>query len=138
MGLQTGVKKLDKSVAEATSQRKEENEEHKALIAADSTAKDVLKWAKNRLNKFYNPALYKPPPKRELSEEDQIVVNMGGAAPPTPPPGGIAGTGIGALAQVRIHSHASVSGALPPPPETFGAYTKKSENSQGVIAMIDL
>merc|ERR1712066_42432 len=28
--------------------------------------------------------------------------------------------------------------APPPPPETFGPYTKKSESSTGVIAMIDL
>merc|ERR1719284_1297315 len=28
--------------------------------------------------------------------------------------------------------------APPPPPETFGAYSKKSEESGGVIAMIDM
>merc|ERR1712079_608764 len=28
--------------------------------------------------------------------------------------------------------------APPPPPETFGAYTKKSEDSMGVMSMIDL
>merc|ERR1719284_113039 len=28
--------------------------------------------------------------------------------------------------------------APPPPPETFGAYSKKSEESNGVIAMIDM
>ena len=31
---------------------------------------DLLKFANNRLNKFYNPKLYKAPPERELSEEN--------------------------------------------------------------------
>jgi len=79
------------------------------------------------LNKFYNPKLYKPPPKRVLSEEDQIVVNMGGTLAPTNAPGGIAGTGI-ALSQV----------APPPPPEANLAFKKSGEESNGVIAMIDL
>merc|ERR1719478_904189 len=96
-------------------------------MANDGAAKDLLAFAKNRLNKFYNPALYKAPPKRELSEEDRITVNMGGTLAPTAAPGGIAGTGIG-LAQV----------APPPPPEANLAYKKSGEESNGVIAMIDL
>merc|ERR1719171_1291091 len=84
------------------------------------------------MNKFYNPKLYKPPPKRELTEEERITLNMGGTLAPTNPPAGIAGTGI-ALAQVseRVHVAASLAGsaAPPPPPETFGAYSKKSEES---------
>merc|ERR1712151_504337 len=58
--LTAGIKALDKSVAEATTQRKEENTEYKALIASDTAATQVLEFAKNRLNKFYNPKLYKP------------------------------------------------------------------------------
>merc|ERR1712232_718353 len=57
--------------------------------------------------------------------------NMGGTLAPTAAPGGIAGTGIAVMAQVKAHD------APPPPPETFGAYSKKSEESGGVIAMID-
>merc|ERR1719363_36728 len=127
--LEAGIKALDKSVAEATEQRKQENAEYKELMASDSAAKEVLGWAKNRLNKFYNPKLYKPPPKRELSEEERITVNMGGTLAPTTL-GGIAGTGIGAaLVEIRSHAHtrADHTEAPPPPPETFGPYTKKSE-----------
>merc|ERR1740138_725448 len=80
------------------------------------------------MNKFYNPKLYKAPPKRELSEEERITLNMGGTLAPTAAPGGIAGTGVTAL---------QTAGAPPPPPETFGAYSKKSEESNGVLAMID-
>merc|ERR1719478_1051444 len=94
-----GIKDLDKDVAEATQQRKEENEEYTETMAADTAAEELLQLAKNRLNKFYNPKLYKPPPKRELSGEERIVVSMGGTAPPTAPPGGIAGTGVAVLAQ---------------------------------------
>merc|ERR1719482_1744337 len=124
-----GIKDLDKAVAEATETRKEENEEYTETMAADTAAEELLQLAKNRLNKFYNPKLYKPPPKRELSGEERIVVSMGGTAPPTAPPGGIAGTGVAVLAQRE---------APPPPPETYGAYAKKGEESSGVIAMIDL
>merc|ERR1719281_2307710 len=53
------------------------------------------------MNKFYNPKLYKPPPKRELTEEERITLNMGGTLAPTNPPGGIAGTGISLLQGAR-------------------------------------
>jgi len=55
------IKKLDKSVAEATEQRKSEHEDFTGLIASDSAAKELLEFAKNRLQKFYNPKLYKAP-----------------------------------------------------------------------------
>merc|ERR1719353_67570 len=57
--LKDTIKALDKSVAEATEQRKEENEDFTELMASDSAAKEILGFAKNRLNKFYNPKLYK-------------------------------------------------------------------------------
>merc|ERR1711957_324878 len=127
--LEAGIKALDKSVAEATEQRKEENAAFKELMANDSAAKEVLAFARNRLNKFYNPKLYTAPPKRDLSEEDRITVNMGGTLAATAAPGGIAGTGIEAM---------QVEEAPAPPPKSFKAYTKKSEESNGVIAMINL
>merc|ERR1712032_1393331 len=61
--LKAGIKALDKMVTEATEQRKEENEDFKELMASDTAAKELLKFAKNRLNKFYNPKLYKAPPR---------------------------------------------------------------------------
>merc|ERR1719293_501998 len=132
--LVASIKELDKSVAEATELRKEENAAFTELMASDSKAKDLLNFVKNKLNKFYNPKLYLPPPKQELSAEDQIVVNFGGTAPPTPAPGGIAGTGV--FAQVSARSQ--LKDAPPPPPETFGAYSKKTEETTGVIAMMDM
>merc|ERR1719394_1712214 len=107
--LKKGIKALDKAVAEATEQRKEENAEYKELKQSDTAAKEILLFAKNRLNKFYNPKLYKPPPKVELSSEDRIYGNMGGELS-TAAPTGIAGTGITAFAQVSMHK------AAPGPP----------------------
>merc|ERR1740121_2098236 len=121
--LESGIGALDKAVAEATKQRQDENAEYKALMASDTAAKEVLAFAKNRLNKFYNPKLYKAPPKTELSAEDRIYSNEGGELT-TAAPGGIAGTGI-SFAQVSLHTHIT---AVPiPSPETWGAYSTKSE-----------
>mmetsp|Transcript_44484 Transcript_44484/g.70453 ORF Transcript_44484/g.70453 Transcript_44484/m.70453 type:complete len:712 (-) Transcript_44484:73-2208(-) len=136
--LTSSIKALDKAVASATSQRKEENEDFTELMASDSAAKELLNFAKNRLNKFYNPKLYKAPPKRVLSEEDRITVSMGGTLAPTAAPGGIAGTGVTVLADVSQHSQDNNGVKPPPPPEAPGAYKKKGEETNGVIAMIDL
>jgi len=78
--LSDGIKALDKSVAEATEQRKEENEDYTALMASDAAAKELIEFAKNRLNKFYNPKLYKPP-----AEGFAQVHAHTGEAPPPPP-----------------------------------------------------
>merc|ERR1719443_2459296 len=98
--LEDGITALDKSVAEATEQRKKEHEEYAALMAANGAAKELILFAKNRMQKFYNPKLYKPPPKRELTEEERITLNNGGTLAPTAGPAGIAGTGIAVFAQM--------------------------------------
>jgi len=126
--LTKGVTQLDAQVAEATSTREAEHSSYTETMAADQAAVQLIGLAKNRMNRFYNPAMYVEAPKRQLSQEDAIVVGMGGTAPPTPAPGGIAGTGITALVQ----------DAPAPPPEAVRAYQKKGEESTGVIAMMDL
>merc|ERR1719335_1093936 len=136
--LEAGIKDLDKSVAEATEQRQEENAAFKEMMASDSAAKELIGVAKNRLNKFYNPKLYKAAPKRELSAEDRVVVEMGGTVAPTNAPGGISGTGITAFVQVHAHTQHKHKVAPPPPPEAVGAYSKKSGESGGVMAMMDM
>jgi len=127
--LQEGIFDLDKQVIKATEQRKEENAEYTDLMASNTAATEIIGIAKNRLQKFYNPKLYKPPPKRELTEEERITLNMGGTLAPTNMPGGIGNTGVTVLAQ---------KDAPPPPPETFGAYKKKGEESSGVMRMMDM
>jgi len=120
---------MGKQVTEATEQRKEENAEFVETSAANNAAVEILGFAKNRLNKFYNPKLYKAPPKRERSEEEKISEDLGGATPPpTEAAGGIAGTGVTVLAQADPG----------PAPKTFGKYEKKGEESSGVIALVDM
>jgi len=102
--LDDGIRALDKSVAEATEQRKEENTDYKELMANNGAAKELIGFAKNRLNKFYNPKLYKEPAAE-------------------------------APALVGIAAHGGV--APPPPPAAVEAYSKKGEESNGIIAMMD-
>merc|ERR1719245_18946 len=117
--LEAGIAALDKAVAEATEQRKQEHADFNDMVASDTAAKELLGWAKNRLNKFYNPKLYVAPAKRELTAEGRIAESISGTEAPTEAPGGIADTGIAVFSEVSAHV------APPPPPETFGAYTKK-------------
>jgi septal ring factor EnvC (AmiA/AmiB activator) len=135
--LEDGIMALDREVAGATVQRKEEHEDYVAELAANQAASGIIDFAKNRLQKFYNPKLYKPPPKRELSEEERITLNMGGTLAPTNPPGGIAGTGI-AFLQIRNRDDTNAVAPPPPPPEAPGAYKKKGQESGGVLAMMDM
>merc|ERR1719311_1904920 len=50
--LEDGIRALDKSVAEATENRKEEHEEYAELMASDGAAKELILYAKNRMQKF--------------------------------------------------------------------------------------
>jgi len=110
--LEDGIVALDKSVAEATVQRKEENEDYTELMASDTAAQQLLEMAKNRLNKFYNPKLYKPPPTTPAPNADWAHLELGQESAKQPV-------------------------VLTPPPETWGKYSKKGEESNSVIAMID-
>merc|ERR1719350_1834523 len=121
-----GIKNLDKSVAEATENRKAENAAYKELMAADTAVEKLLAMAGNRLAKFYTPKLYVAPPKEELSAEQRIAVNMGSEAAPA----------TAMFAQIKQHDAGSV--APPPPPETWGAYKKKGEEHGGVVAMLNM
>jgi len=127
--LGAGIKSLDKSVAEATEQRKEENADYTELMASDAAAKELLGFAKNRLNKFYNPKLYKGPPKRVLTDEDRATLAAGGTlAPIEAPSGGIANTGVTVLADINKHGVAP-----PPPPATAGAFKKRTSGTTNAI-----
>merc|ERR1719301_224493 len=136
--LSAEIKALDKAVAEATEQRKEEHATVLQAQAENQAATQLVEAAKNKLYKFYNPTMYKALERRELTEEERIAVTAGAPDPrdaeEAMPATGIAGTGITVFAQVRAASNA----APPPPPETFGAYTKKTGKSNGVIALMDM
>jgi len=138
--LKKGIKELDVAVEDATTQRKDAHKEFVETTSMNNGALQLLDVAKNRLNKFYNPALYKAPERRELTEEERIYVNAGGADPrdaeEAVPKGGIAGTGVAVFLQLRSRrSSDQDDDAPPPPPETVDAYTKK--DSSGPVALID-
>merc|ERR1719287_309787 len=77
--LEDGIKALDKQVAEATEERKTEHTDNTETLANDNAAKELIGMAKNRMNKFYNPKLYKPPP---TSEAPAVFAQRAGVAPP--------------------------------------------------------
>merc|ERR1719359_285331 len=71
--LQSEVKALDKAVAEATEQRKEEHGEYLTLQQENSAAVQLIEKAKNRLFKFYRPNLHKEAPAKELTDEEKLL-----------------------------------------------------------------
>merc|ERR1719311_1345192 len=115
--LTSEVAELDKMVADATEQRKEEHAAFVEMLQLNEVAVGLIGKAKQRLQKFYNPTLYKAPPKKEMTMEEKILA-------------------AGTFAQVRAHDASDV--APPPPPETFGAYEKKGEKSAGVMGLMDM
>merc|ERR1719156_213392 len=112
--LEAEIKDLDKSVAQATEQRKEEHEDFTESTQLNEAAMQLIEKAKNRLQKFYNPTLYKAPPKTENTMEEKII---------------IAGT------FVQVHSHNSDDDALS---ATLNAPYEKSEKSAGVIGLMGM
>merc|ERR1719327_158 len=129
--LQKEIKDLDKAVAEATEQRKNEHSEFLTFQTENNAALQLIEKAKNRLNKFYRPTLYKEAPKRELTDEEKILAASGRsdmiatAAPELIP---------GTTQAVFVQVHA----APPPPPATWDAYKKKEGKSNGVIGLMDM
>merc|ERR1719316_1357072 len=131
--LKKGIEELDEAVTEATKQRKDEHKEFVQTAAENNAALQLLEVAKNRLNKFYNPTVYKAPERRELTEEERIYVNSGGADPRDAEEAAVAGTGIGVTVFAQVA--AKFRDAPPPPPETVDAYAKK--DASGPTALID-
>merc|ERR1719380_585670 len=73
----------------------------------------LVEKAKNRMQKFYNPTLYKAPPKKEMSMEEKIMQ-------------------AGSFVQLRRSDVAP-----PPAPEMPSGPVKKNAKSAGVIGMMD-
>jgi len=120
--LEKGIVELDKSVVAATKQRREENQEFKDGYATNSAAKDLLVTAKKRLNQFYNPSM-------------AFLAATGDHTKDA------SSTALIEIAEHAEHTHSTVQGTVqapPPPPATWNAYAKKSQESTGVIAMLDL
>merc|ERR1719299_157070 len=111
-GLEASIAALDKEVADATEQRKEEHASYVEQMQMNEAAMGLVEKAKNRMQKFYNPTLYKAPPKTENTMEEKIIE-------------------AGTFAQIRMHV------APPPAPEMPSGPVQKSGKSAGVIGMMD-
>jgi predicted nucleic acid-binding Zn-ribbon protein len=77
--LSDGIKALDKQVAEATENRKEESAEYKEEMGMNVAAKKIMEMAKSRLAKFYSP---------KAAAASLVTVSSHAveeAAPPPPP-----------------------------------------------------
>jgi len=119
--LQQDIKDLDKTVAQATEQRKEEHADFQESQQLNEAAVQLVGKAKNRMQKFYNPSQYKAPPKVERSMEEKIM-------------------DAGSFAQIRAHAKDEEDSDVAPPqaPETFSGEVKKNEKSAGVIGLMDM
>merc|ERR1719450_1630982 len=111
--LGASISALDKSVADATEQRKEEHAAYVAQMQMNEAAMGLVEKAKNRMQKFYNPTLYKAPPKTENTMEEKIIE-------------------AGTFVQLRRSDVAP-----PPAPEMPSGLVQKSGKSAGVIGMMD-
>jgi hypothetical protein len=109
--LQSGIAALDKDVATATEMRKTEHAEYLETVQLTEAAIQLIGKAKNRLQKFYNPALHKNP--EPAPEEEEAA----------------------AASFLQVVAHV----APPEAPETFsGPYEKKGQKSGGVMALMDM
>jgi len=115
--LETDIKDLDKAVAQATEQRKEEHEDFTESQQLNEAAMQLIEKAKNRLQKFYNPTLYKAPPKTENTMEEKII-------------------DAGTFVQIKAHDQEDSDADTPP--ATWSSLYQKSEKSAGVIGLMDM
>merc|ERR1719207_405297 len=112
--LEASIAGLDKAVFEATADRKTAHAEYVESLQLTEAAVGLIGKAKNRLMKFYNPTVYKAPPKKEATMEEKIIASYGGF--------------------VQIQRHASTKRQMPDIPELP---EKKESNSGGVVALMD-
>merc|ERR1719388_780528 len=119
--LEQDIKDLDKSVAQATEQRKEEHADFQESQQLNEAAVQLVGKAKNRLQKFYNPSMYKAPPKTENTMEEKIIE-------------------AGTFVQIRAHSKDGEDSDVAPPvaPDMPSGEYQKSEKSAGVIGLTDM
>merc|ERR1719247_2613176 len=117
------IKDIDKAVAQATEQRKEEHEEYTNAAQMSQAALGLVDKAKNRLKKFYQPSFV------ETKAEPQESGSQDGALFSS------------SFVQIKSHSRSKdlmdASDDQPEAPETFSGEVKKNEKSAGVIGMMD-
>merc|ERR1719160_449079 len=89
------------------------------MMQLNEAAMQLIEKAKNRLQKFYNPTLYKAPPKTENTMEEKIIE-------------------AGTFVQIKAHDEEDSDVAPPVAPEAPGGAYQKSEKSAGVLGLMDM
>jgi len=112
--LETAIVDIDKEVAGSTETRKKEHAEYSENLQMTDVAISLLEKAKNRLQKFYNPTLYKAPPKKEATMEEKITASY---------------------AFVQLHS--TLQQLKQPVPDLPEIPKYEKQNSGGIVAMMD-
>merc|ERR1719272_1893068 len=107
---------LDKDVSVATEQRKADHGEYLETVQLTEAAIQLMGKAKNRLNKFYQPSLFKAAAKQELSDEDAIVSR---------------------LSFVQVSRHTKVAQPVAPALFQTGSVAP-NKKSGGVMALMDM
>lgn len=131
--LQEGVASLDKDVAEATAMRKSEHAEYNENLKLSEIAEQLIGKAKNRLQKFYNPTLYKAPPKTEMTMEEKIIASGSSALVQQE-----AAFDSNDVSFVQIRSLLSRVTKVAPPEAPEASFGGKSKKSGGVLALMDM
>jgi len=147
-GLRDGLKALDRSVEDATTQRKDEHKQFLAEQSDNNAALQLLDLARNRMNKFYRPELYVEPEKTEEERDPygQMGLLQGRRGdkhthkhkhPSWAPPGEsfLEFSGTNALSHKKQEPDEEVEKERKPPPRTAGPYEKR--DSSGPLALLD-
>merc|ERR1719171_2815506 len=123
--LQAEIKALDKAVAEATEQRKEEHADFLQFQTENNAALQLMDKAK-----------------QELTDEEKILAASGRSdlIATTPVPMIAEGTAAAQAAWLQEPAFVQLKddAAPPPPPATWDAYQKKDGKSNGVIALMEM
>jgi len=125
-GLELSIQELDKSVVEATKQRKAENKEYQEVMASDAAAKDLLNVAKKTLAKVYAPQVALA--QRADGEEDDAVEQEDSEA---------AEGGAGAASSPSFLQSTSRSRRKAAAAAHLGKYKTQTEAGASIISMLD-
>jgi len=119
--LDDSVRGLDKAVSQATEQRKAEHAQYYQDAQLTQTAVQLVGKAKNRLLKFYNPALHKP------------------ETTPAAPAESVYGAAASLLQWAQRQTWLAVRSEQQfKLMKTWGTYQKQTEKSGGVMQLMDM
>jgi len=101
-------------------------------MATSAAAKEVLTAAKHRLNKFYNPKLDAAAPKQEPADSTASVLQASESSDQSD------NADAGEAMLIQISARAKATDSPSSPPETLKQRKGGSQESMGVLEMIDL